>query len=148
MTINALRKVATIGAVLGGTLTGAYAADPNGNWLTSGGAATVHIARCGSAICGTIIKLKEPNDPATGKAKVDKNNADAGKRNRPVIGIQIVLGMKPNGTANQWSGQVYNAEDGKTYSGSLTLQDANTIKLEGCVLGGLICKAQTWKRTS
>jgi uncharacterized protein (DUF2147 family) len=43
---------------------------------------------------------------------------------------------------------VYNAEDGKTYSGSLTLQDGNTIKLEGCVLGGLICKAQTWKRAS
>jgi uncharacterized protein (DUF2147 family) len=60
--------------------------------------------------------------------------------------VQIVLGMKPGGTANKWSGQVYNAEDGKTYSGSLTLQDANTIKLEGCILGGLVCKAATWTR--
>jgi uncharacterized protein (DUF2147 family) len=127
---------------------GALAADPSGNWLTEGGTATVHIANCGGALCGTIVKLKQPNDPATGKPKVDKNNADAGKRSRPVIGMQIVLGMKPSGTANKWSGQVYNAEDGKTYSGSLTLQDGNTIKLEGCVLGGLICKAQTWKRAS
>jgi uncharacterized protein (DUF2147 family) len=56
--------------------------------------------------------------------------------------------MKPSGTANKWSGQVYNAEDGKTYTGNLTLQDANTIKLEGCILGGLVCKAQTWSRAS
>jgi uncharacterized protein (DUF2147 family) len=59
-----------------------------------------------------------------------------------------VFGMKPSSTANKWSGQVYNAEDGKTYSGSITLQDARTLKLEGCVLGGLFCKAQTWTRAS
>ena len=146
--IKALGAVLMMGAMLGAALTSALAADPNGNWLTDGGAATVHIASCGSAVCGTIVKLKEPNDPETGKPKVDKNNADASKRSRPVIGSQIVLGMKPSGTANKWTGQVYNAEDGKTYSGSLTLQGADTIKLEGCILGGLICKAQTWKRTS
>jgi len=36
----------------------------------------------------------------------------------------------------------------KTYSGNLILQDANTIKLEGCAMGGLICKAVTWTRAS
>ncbi len=148
MTITVLRTAIATGAVLGLSLTMALAADPNGNWLTENGAAKVHIASCGDAICGTIVSLKEPNDPATGRPKLDKNNADAGKRNRPVVGIQIVLGMKPSGTPNKWTGQVYNAEDGKTYTGNLTLQDANTIKLEGCILGGLVCKAQTWKRTS
>lgn len=148
MTIKAWGTLILTVAVLGAALGNALAAGPIGNWLTEGGAATVHIAACGNAICGTITRLKEPNDPATGKPKVDKHNADASKRSRPVIGIQIVLGMKPSGTANKWTGQVYNAEDGKTYSGNLTLQDANTIKLEGCIMGGLICKAQTWKRTS
>jgi uncharacterized protein (DUF2147 family) len=148
MMTKTLRAAAIACAVTAIPFAGASAAGPNGNWLTQGGAATVRIANCGNAICGTIIKLKEPNDPATGKPKLDKHNADASKRNRPVIGIRIVLGMKPSGTPNKWTGQVYNAEDGKTYSGSLTLQNADTIKLEGCVLGGLICKAQTWKRTS
>jgi uncharacterized protein (DUF2147 family) len=143
-----LRAAALAGAVLAIPFASASAAGPNGNWFTQGSTATVRIASCGSAICGTIIKLKEPNDPATGKPKLDKHNTDASKRSRPVVGIRIVLGMKPSGTPNKWTGQVYNAEDGKTYSGSLTLQNANTIKLEGCVLGGLICKAQTWKRAS
>jgi uncharacterized protein (DUF2147 family) len=126
----------------------ALAADATGVWLTEDGKAKVRVAACGPALCGTIISLKEANDPDTGRPKTDKNNADAGLRNRPMVGVQVVLGMKPSGTANKWSGQVYNAEDGKTYTGSLTLQDANTIKLEGCILGGLICKASTWTRSS
>jgi len=31
-------------------------------------------------------------------------------------------------------------EDGKTYSGNITMQNARSLKLEGCVLGGLICQ--------
>ena len=63
-----------------------------------------------------------------------------------MIGVRIVLGMKPSG-ADKWAGQVYNAEDGKTYTGYLTLTGASTLRLEGCVLGGLICKSQNWTRT-
>jgi uncharacterized protein (DUF2147 family) len=143
-----LRTATIAAALLGLSLGSGLAADPLGTWRTEEGKATVRIAACGPALCGTIISLKEANDPDTGKPKTDKNNADAGLRNRPMIGVLIVLGMKPSGTANKWSGQVYNAEDGKTYSGSLTLQDANTIKLEGCILGGLVCKAATWTRAS
>ncbi|HLH95413.1 MAG TPA: DUF2147 domain-containing protein [Xanthobacteraceae bacterium] len=142
-----LPTATTAAALLAATLGTSLAADPMGNWRTEDGKATVRIAACGSAICGTIIALKEANDPATGKPKTDKNNADPSLRNRPMIGVPIVLGMTPSGTANKWSGQVYNAEDGKTYSGSLTLQDANTIKLEGCVMG-FICKSSTWTRGS
>ena len=47
----------------------ARAADPTGNWLTESGSATVKIATCGAELCGTIVALKEPNDPATGRPK-------------------------------------------------------------------------------
>jgi uncharacterized protein (DUF2147 family) len=124
----------------------ASAADPAGTWLTEGGKSRVRIAKCGEAICGNIVWLREPNDE-TGKPKVDKNNADATKRTRPLIGVPIVLSMKPSG-ADKWTGQVYNAEDGKTYSGSVTLTGATTLKLEGCVMGGMICKGQNWTRVN
>lgn len=144
MVINVLRA-GTLAVILCAPLAPAFAADLKGNWLTEEGKATVRIADCGAALCGTIVALKEPNDPATGQPKTDKNNTDTGKRNRPMIGVQIVLGMTPAG-ADQWKGQVYNAEDGKTYTGSLTLQNANTLKLQGCILGGIICKSSTWTR--
>ena len=124
----------------------ASAADPFGTWLTGDGKARVRLAPCGGAVCGSIVSLKEPIDPETGRPKTDKHNADAGKRSRPMIGVRIVLGMKPSG-ADKWAGQVYNAEDGKTYTGYLTLTGASTLRLEGCVLGGLICKSQNWTRT-
>jgi uncharacterized protein (DUF2147 family) len=123
------------------------AADLTGSWLTEDSKATIRIADCGGALCGTIIALKEPIDPDTGKPKTDKNNADPAKRNRPLIGVEIVLGMKAAGT-DQWRGQVYNAEDGKTYSGTITLQNARTIKLQGCILAGVICKSSIWTRAS
>ena len=56
------------------------------------------------------------NDPETHQPKTDKHNADASKQGRPLIGIPIVLSMKPGG-GDVWQGQVYNAEDGGTYSG-------------------------------
>ncbi|HXW40092.1 MAG TPA: DUF2147 domain-containing protein [Xanthobacteraceae bacterium] len=126
----------------------AQAADALGNWFTSDGKGKVHIVNCGGAICGSLVWLQEPNDPDTGKPKLDKHNTDASKQSRPLLGIPIVLNMKPSGTPDKWDGDVYNAEDGRTYSGSFALTGANTAELKGCVLGGLICKAQTWTRTN
>jgi uncharacterized protein (DUF2147 family) len=141
-------RTLTAAVVLGALATPAAAADPKGTWATEGGRSHVAISDCGGALCGAIVWLKEPNDPETGKPKLDVHNADAGKRNRPLLGTRIVLNMKPNGKPGQWAGNVYNAQDGKTYSGSITLESASTLKLEGCALGGLICKTQTWTRTN
>jgi uncharacterized protein (DUF2147 family) len=121
----------------------ALAADPIGTWYTAGNESQVRIVNCGGALCGTLVWLKEPNDPATGRPKLDKNNADASKQGRPLIGVPIVLSMKPSGP-NAWSGQVYNASDGKTYSGSFTMTGDNTADLKGCVM--IICKSQSWTR--
>ena len=122
----------------------ARAADPLGTWYTADKESQVKITNCGGALCGSLVWLKEPNDPATGHPKTDKNNADATKQSRPLLGVQIVLAMKPSGTPDQWSGQVYNASDGKTYSGSFTMTGPDTADLKGCVM--IICKSQTWTR--
>ncbi len=126
----------------------ARAADPLGTWLTGDKKGKVHIVNCGGAICGNLVWLQEPIDPETHKPKLDKNNADASKKSRPLIGVPIVLSMKPNSDGSTWQGQVYNAEDGNTYSGSFTLTGANSAQLKGCVMGGLICKSSTWTKTN
>ena len=78
----------------------AYAAEPAGTWLTGDKDSQVRISNCGGAVCGALVWLKDPNDPATGKPKLDKNNADASKQSRPLLGVQIILGMKPSGPIN------------------------------------------------
>lgn len=134
--------LATIGPKM---IAPAFAADPLGNWYTQGNESQVRIRKCGDALCGALVWLKVPNDPKTGRPKTDKENADAGKRNRPLLGVEIVLAMKPDGTANQWKGQVYNAKDGNTYTGYFTLTGDDTAELKGCAMG-FICKSQTWTR--
>ena len=125
----------------------ARAADPLGTWLTGDKKGKVHIVNCGGAICGNLVWVQEPIDPDTNKPKLDKNNADAAKKTRPLIGVPIVLSMKPSGDG-KWEGQVYNAEDGNTYSGSFAMTGANSAQLKGCVMGGLICKSSTWTKTN
>jgi uncharacterized protein (DUF2147 family) len=137
--------LATI-ALLGGPniVRPALAASPLGSWYTADKESQVRITDCGGGLCGNLVWLKEPNDPTTGKPKLDKNNADASKQGRPLLGTPIVLGMKPSG-ANAWSGNVYNASDGKTYTGSFTMTGENTAELKGCVMA-ILCKSQTWTR--
>jgi uncharacterized protein (DUF2147 family) len=132
-------------ALLPPTVGCAFAADPLGTWYTAGNESQVRIRHCGDALCGALVWLKVPNDPKTGRPKTDKENADTSKRNRRLIGVEIVLGMKPSGTPDQWKGRVYNAKDGNTYTGYFTMTGANTAILKGCALG-IICKSQTWTR--
>ena len=64
----------------------------------------------------------------------DKNNVDRAKRNRPLVGVQILISMQPNKPGN-WSGKLYNVDDGKTYSGNLIELGQSSIRIEGCWLG-------------
>jgi uncharacterized protein (DUF2147 family) len=119
----------------------AASADPTGVWNAP--KARVRVADCGAGLCATVISIKEPLTPE-GKPKLDIYNADRSKRGRPVVGISILSGMKRDG--DRWLGQIYNPEDGKTYKAYMTPQGDGKLKVQGCVLGGWLCKSQTWTR--
>lgn len=93
-------------------------ADPiEGSWKTASGE-TAAIASCGGAFCITL-----------------KSGKFAGKR----IGK-----MEANGS-NKYSGEVTDPREDKTYSGKVTLS-GTSLNMKGCVLGGLICKGETWSK--
>jgi uncharacterized protein (DUF2147 family) len=117
------------------------ASDPNGpigEWTVEGSGGRVQIRPCGKALCGIVSAAKNPND-------TDRNNADASKRNRPVIGMPVLIDMKPT-KKDRWEGQVYNANDGKTYAANIAMKKPNVLRVEGCALGGLACGGQNWTR--
>lgn len=105
-----------IGAILVCTSSVAFAAEPiEGKWKTENGD-TAEISTCGDAYC---INLK------TGKY--------AGKQ----IG-------KVDGHSTEYTGEVTDPSDNKTYSGSAKI-NGDWLKLKGCVLS-IFCKSQTWRR--
>jgi hypothetical protein len=46
---------------------------------------------------------------------------------------------------NRWEGQVYNSQNGKTYSANISLSDPNTLRIQGCVFG-FLCGGENWTR--
>lgn len=107
----------TIAAAALIALAGAAHADPiEGNWRTDSGE-TVAITGGGSF----AITVK------TGK--------HAGKR----IGT-----FKATGSGS-YGGQITDPSTDKTYTGKASLS-GNSLKMSGCVFGGLLCRSQNWKR--
>ena len=115
----------------------ASAQSPVGEWVVQDGTAHIRIVSCGSALWGVINWTKGP----PGK---DENNPDPAKRTRSVMGMPILINMKP--AEQQWEGEVYNAQNGGTYSSNITLKSPDVLRIEGCVFGGLICGGEDWTR--
>jgi len=119
------------------------AGEPTGIWLTQAGDARVRVSKCGGGICGVIVGLKQPIDPATGKPQVDDKNPNPALARRPMIGLPLFSGMHAAGPG-KWSGQIYNADDGSTYASNIAVTGPDTLRVEGCM--GALCGGETWTR--
>lgn len=117
-------------------------ADPTGLWLDKDGW-TIRIQPCGPDLCAVIASVKPPLDPATGRPWTDKNNTDVSKRNRPLVGVEVLSGMRPSGL-QKWSGQLYDADRGHALSGNLIETGQDTIRIEGCLF--LLCGGEELHR--
>jgi len=113
----------------------------SGVWMLNSGKVTVRIAPCGANLCGAIVGLAKPLNKE-GQPKVDRKNPNESLRKRPLMGLTILANMKPAG-ANKWSGTIYNADDGRTYSSYMKLSGSN-MKVQGCI--GPLCKTMVFIR--
>ncbi len=111
-----------------------------GIWLYAdeSGNSKVRIGQCAQQYCGTVVWMENPRN--------DTENADPALRSRPVVGIQIFDDMTET-SATRLEGPVYHPPNGKTYSGSLTVIDDNTLELQSCIIWPL-CKTTTLTRSA
>lgn len=152
-----LKHVSLFGAILFSlfTVTGVHAAGPDdilGVWNNQEKTARIEIMKCGDRYCGKIVWLEEPNYPAgstdgtPGSPKLDHNNPDPGRQKTPVLGLQIVNDMRPDGDKTWSGGTVYDPKNGKTYKGKLTYIDQHRLELRGYIGIPLIGRTATWTR--
>jgi uncharacterized protein (DUF2147 family) len=118
---------------------GKSSSSPVGEWQIEGGEGRVRIEECGANLCGYVSATKKPGDK-------DRNNPNAALRSRSLIGIPVLIAMKPNG--HRWTGRAYNVKDGRTYTANISLKGSNALRIEGCAFAGLICAGQTWSRVN
>ena len=112
-------------------------ADPTGEWRVENGRAHIRVVLCEGRLWGVVSWEDTPG--------TDAENPDPSKRNRPILGIPIILGMNPV-RSNRWEGSIYNAQNGKTYQATVTQRRPDVLEVEGCVLSGWVCSGEDWTR--
>lgn len=107
--------------------TTAQAADPTGTWQRPSTGTVVKFYNCGANLCAKIVGVKDKSKQGT-------------------VGTVIMSGAAKT-SDDTWKGDLLNTEDGQTYNGVVTLSGGG-LSLKGCVLGGIVCKGETWSRVN
>jgi uncharacterized protein (DUF2147 family) len=148
---RALAKAACcVGALLGAALPGnALAGDPTGVWLTEHRDAAVAIDPCGGDValmlCGRIVWLQNATDES-GRRRLDSRNPDPLRRSRPVCGLVVMGGLSPSGPDSWHGGTVYNPQDGRIYSGDMTMLSGTTLRVRAYLGVPFLGESQIWTR--
>ena len=125
-------------------LASAFAQDVVGKWKLDDGSAIVEVYRQGDAFNGKIVWLAEPTEKDGTPAK-DLNNPDKSLRNRQLIGLNMLSGLKKSGNEDK-GGSIYDPGNGKTYNCSMKVE-GDVLKVRGSLdKRGLLGRTMDWFR--
>ena len=96
---------------------------PLGVWLTEEKEGKVRIEQCGANLCGYAVDKKSNQN-----------------------GEQVLINMKPG--KDKWSGRILDPNSGSTYDSTIAMKGTDTLRVQGCALGGMFCGGQTWTRVN
>jgi uncharacterized protein (DUF2147 family) len=119
-------------------------ADPVGEWLVKDGSARIKVVSCPQAqnqpptLWGVIWAEMKPSR--------DTANPDPSMKNRPMVGVPILINMKQT-QANRWDGRIYDARGGSIYDANVTLNRNDMLEVRGCV-ASIFCGGEDWKRVT
>jgi uncharacterized protein (DUF2147 family) len=109
--------------------------DPNspvGVWLTEEKQGRIRIEPCGANLCGYAYDAKS-------------------NQNRE----QILIDMRPGQSKDQemntdkkWSGRIFDPDSGSTYESTIAIKGPDSLRVQGCAMGGMFCGGQTWTRVN
>jgi uncharacterized protein (DUF2147 family) len=133
--------IKTSGFLLGAaallSATPAMAAAPiAGKWMTAEKDSIIEIAPCGTNMCGKISKFMIPVEGPP----FDRHNPNPAMRNRPLLGLPILLALKDGG--KQWEGNIYDPKKGKTYKSKVYMNPNGTMTVKGCI--AFFCQGFVW----
>lgn len=133
-----MRKLVLSGTLLLLAATPALAADPVGEWLVKDGSVRIKVVSCPPALWGVISAEMNPG--------FDEANPDPAQRNRPMLGVPILINMKQT-EPNLWTGKIYDARGGSIYDSKISLSRKDMLEVRGC-MGGIFCGGEDWKRVT
>lgn len=127
-------------------IAGSVSADPSaveGRWLTQEKDGWIRIELVGSSLEGRIAGAP-PGSP--GEREFDDRNPDPSLRTRRLDGLTIMTGFEYDGGGRWKDGRIYDPNSGKTYRGTATLIDPDTLEIRGYIGVSLFGRTETWTR--
>ena len=120
------------------------AQDVVGKWKLEDGSAIVEVYRQGDTYNGKIVWLQHPTE-ADGSPVVDDKNPDSKLRSRRIIGLNMLSGLKKNGS-EYTGGRIYDPGNGKTYNCTMKVE-GNVLKVRGSLdKRGVLGRTMDWYR--
>ena len=120
--------------------------DVTGIWYNEEKDARFEIYEDGGEYFAKIVWLEEPIDPETGKAKVDDENPDEDKQNRPLKGLVFMKDFVFEGDGLWEDGEIYDPKSGKTYDCYIKMESPEKLKVRGYIGISLIGRTSYWTR--
>jgi uncharacterized protein (DUF2147 family) len=109
-----------------------------GEWLAESKDGRVQVYKQGEKYFGKIVWGKDG-------ARKDVKNPDEKLRSQNIIGAVILKGF--SFTDNAWEdGTIYDPNNGKTYSCTMKMKDANTLSIRGFIGISLLGRTTVWTR--
>ena len=105
-----------------------------GHWLHPEKSVIIRLSPCGSNLCGTVTWANASAQKAAHRG-IDK-----------LVGAELLTGFKPNRNG-QWKGNIFIPDLNMHVGGKIQTLDARRLNVSGCILGGMICRSQTWTRS-
>lgn len=105
-----------------------------GRWVNPKGSVTVQVAPCGPAFCATVVD-------ASAKAKATARKGGTAN----LIGTQVMSDFRARGDGT-YRGRAFDPKRNLRAPATIRMVGDSTLLVKGCLISGIICKEQRWKK--
>jgi uncharacterized protein (DUF2147 family) len=108
---------------------------PTGLWVNDEDGWVVETKPCDGTLCGYLVGFRATHPHPPGYVSRDGLNPDSSRRAAPLCGLRLIGGFTPSKRAKgDWDdGWIYDPVNGRTYSGTISMIDADTVRLRAYV---------------
>ena len=119
--------------------------DIAGIWYDDTGRGAVQLESCGANVCGRIVWLRKATN-GRGEPLRDHNNPTGARRDRPICGLPVVWGLRPQPDGTWDEGRIYDPKVGKSYDVAITRLSAKRLRITGYLGTKLFSRNLIWRR--
>ena len=129
-----LLLLAVSAGLLGAASTASAKAPIEGRWVNPKGSVTVQVAPCGTGFCATVVD-------ASAKARATARKGGTAN----LIGTQVMSDFRARGDGT-YRGRAFDPKRNIRAPATIRLIGESTLVVKGCLLSGIICKEQRWRK--